>query len=83
MKYCCHCAGELSASVQPGDTHTRMLCQRCGPQVMESIQQFYTDHQRDNYSVYSASYFDEKHVLRRIPTLAKQNVLPSCIKVDN
>jgi ADP-ribose pyrophosphatase YjhB (NUDIX family) len=38
------------------------------PQVTESIQQFYTDHQRSNYGVYRASFFDGQHVLNSIPS---------------
>jgi ADP-ribose pyrophosphatase YjhB (NUDIX family) len=36
------------------------------PQVIESIEQFYRDHQRGNYGVYRASYVDDKHVLNSI-----------------
>ena len=36
------------------------------PQVIESIEQFYSDHQRGDYGVYCASYVEDQHVLNSI-----------------
>ena len=36
------------------------------PQVIESIEQFYSDHQRGDYGAYCASYVDDQHILNSI-----------------